>query len=485
MRKALGAGVFIAGVAGLGVWGAHHQAETMEDEITTAATGVADDAIHRVETGVAGRDITVRGIADSEAERDALIAALDAVEGRRVVRDEIEVLETVSPYTLSAQREDGVKKLAGHIPHERLRSRFSALEADGVGDLTLASGAPENWATAAEGAITALAPLDRGQMALQDSTVKLTGLARGPQEREAALASLAGLPDGYDTEASIEMRDDGSPPSFEISWDAGQGASVVGKLPKGMTARDVTAMLGLDEIWGEPETALFDHGQRHMILPTISGMGDWLAQSELATLTVENGASYLMVMPTPGADLDLISRSLGEAIPKTDITVIEAEDLPEDGAMRLNAATGQSEQFTGGYWLPVLDFAPDASTCASQSEAALQAAKINFVTGSARLGPRALGPINRVAAVMRRCVNDAGLTAELGGHTDNTGNAEANHALSLSRAQAVKAALQARGVPGDALATVGYGQSEPIADNSTDEGRAANRRTTIQWFAGE
>ena len=202
-------------------------------------------------------------------------------------------------------------------------------------------------------------------------------------------------------------------------------------------------------------------------------------------MTVENGASYLMVMPTPGADLELISASLTDAMPATDVMVIEAEDLPEDGTMRLNAATGQSEQFTGGYWLPMLDFTPDAATCASQSEAALQAAKINFVTGSARLGPRAVSAINRVAAIMRRCVNEAGLSAELGGHTDNTGNAEANQALSLERAQAVKAALQARGVPSGAMTAVGYGQSEPIADNSTEEGRAANRRTTIQWFAGE
>ncbi|WP_306151366.1 hypothetical protein [Roseovarius sp. MMSF_3281] len=107
MRKTLGAGVLIAGVAGLGLWGANHQAGTMEAKIAQAATGVADGAIHRVETRVAGRDITARGIADDAAERDAIIAALDEVHGRRVVRDEIEVLETIRPYTLSATRGGG------------------------------------------------------------------------------------------------------------------------------------------------------------------------------------------------------------------------------------------------------------------------------------------------------------------------------------------------------------------------------------------
>jgi len=46
---------------------------------------------------------------------------------------------------------------------------------------------------------------------------------------------------------------------------------------------------------------------------------------------------------------------------------------------------------------------------------------------------------------------------------------------------AVQNAMIARGVPAEALTAVGYGASKPIADNSTEAGRAANRRTTVRW----
>lgn len=485
MRKTLGAGVLIAGVAGLGVWGASHQAKTMEDKIKAAATDVADGAIHRVNTRVVGRDITVRGLADSEAEHTALMAALDAVEGRRVLRDEIEVLQTIAPYTLSATREGGTTVLAGHVPHEDLRDDLTALGAEAVAGLTLASGAPDGWTRAAEAGIKGLAPLESGQMMVQDKTLKLSGMARGPDEREAALAALAGLTDGFDTEANIDMRDDGTPPAFELTFDASEGAHLSGKLPKGMNRDTVAHVLGLDATSGAAQGALFNHGQSAMANTALTGLAGWLGQIEQATLRFENGTSALTVTPTAGSDQELLTAALAEAMDPTDITVIEAQKQPEDGTVRRNAVTGQSEQFTGGYWLPVLDFTPDATTCARHSEAALEAAKITFVTGSARLGPRAVNAINWVAAVTRRCVNEAGLTAELGGHTDNTGAPETNEALSLERAQAVKIALEARGVPSMGLTAVGYGQSEPIADNSTKDGRAANRRTTIQWSMGE
>ena len=65
------------------------------------------------------------------------------------------------------------------------------------------------------------------------------------------------------------------------------------------------------------------------------------------------------------------------------------------------------------------------------------------------------------------------------GHTDNTGKAEYNQTLSEKRANAVKAYAVAQGVPSSRLVTEGRGITEPIADNSTVEGRTANRRVEI------
>jgi OOP family OmpA-OmpF porin len=65
---------------------------------------------------------------------------------------------------------------------------------------------------------------------------------------------------------------------------------------------------------------------------------------------------------------------------------------------------------------------------------------------------------------------------EVQGHTDNTGNAAANQALSEKRAAAVKAYLVDKGIAADRLETKGYGDTAPVADNATAAGRDANRR---------
>ena len=66
------------------------------------------------------------------------------------------------------------------------------------------------------------------------------------------------------------------------------------------------------------------------------------------------------------------------------------------------------------------------------------------------------------------------------GHTDNVGAAEANLTLSGQRALTVKNAAIAKGVAKDRLIAAGFGQNKPLADNSTEEGRAKNRRTEFR-----
>ena len=66
------------------------------------------------------------------------------------------------------------------------------------------------------------------------------------------------------------------------------------------------------------------------------------------------------------------------------------------------------------------------------------------------------------------------------GHTDNVGEAAANLTLSGQRALTVKNAAIAKGVAKERLIAVGFGQTKPIADNTTDEGKAKNRRTEFR-----
>ena len=71
------------------------------------------------------------------------------------------------------------------------------------------------------------------------------------------------------------------------------------------------------------------------------------------------------------------------------------------------------------------------------------------------------------------------MNIEVQGHTDSTGNAEANKGLSQRRADSVLNALIANGVGQGRVKAVGYGQSQPVADNATEEGRAQNRRVSV------
>ncbi len=98
---------------------------------------------------------------------------------------------------------------------------------------------------------------------------------------------------------------------------------------------------------------------------------------------------------------------------------------------------------------------------------------INFDMDKATLKPESMGTLNMIIGVMK---DNPGLKFEVDGHTDNTGSAAHNLTLSQQRADGVKAQLVIMGIDPSLLSTKGFGDSKPISDNNTTEGRANNRR---------
>jgi OmpA-OmpF porin, OOP family len=98
---------------------------------------------------------------------------------------------------------------------------------------------------------------------------------------------------------------------------------------------------------------------------------------------------------------------------------------------------------------------------------------ILFDIDKASLKPESMGTINGIYDLLKK---DPALKFEIDGHTDNTGSSPHNLTLSQQRADAVMAQLVTMGIDASRLSSKGFGDTKPIADNSSPEGKANNRR---------
>ncbi len=116
---------------------------------------------------------------------------------------------------------------------------------------------------------------------------------------------------------------------------------------------------------------------------------------------------------------------------------------------------------------------------------------ILFDTGKSTLSPTAKTSLSELATVMK---NNADCDIAIQGYTDNQGwkkstaeqSAQKNQALSLDRASSVSSYLQSLSVPATRIKSVqGFGEANPVADNSTEAGRTQNRRVEVYLYASE
>jgi OOP family OmpA-OmpF porin len=122
---------------------------------------------------------------------------------------------------------------------------------------------------------------------------------------------------------------------------------------------------------------------------------------------------------------------------------------------------------------------PTKSTAVVKGDSVQIPGQIEFESGKATLKP---GGTDKVIEQLKLFLDENPRVTKLRieGHTDNVGTPAANEKLSQERALAVKAAVVAKGGAKERLLAVGCGQNKPIADNSTEPGRATNRRTEFR-----
>ena len=102
---------------------------------------------------------------------------------------------------------------------------------------------------------------------------------------------------------------------------------------------------------------------------------------------------------------------------------------------------------------------------------------IFFDTKQYELKPESVTELNKLVSLLQ---DNPGVKIEIAGYTDNVGTDKDNQLLSENRAKAVVKYLTEKGIAAARLSAKGYGESDPVADNNTEEGRAANRRTVFK-----
>ncbi|MFU8813731.1 MAG: OmpA family protein [Pseudomonadales bacterium] len=114
----------------------------------------------------------------------------------------------------------------------------------------------------------------------------------------------------------------------------------------------------------------------------------------------------------------------------------------------------------------------EAGTCQWKMDEYLQDRAVTFKPGRPELTESSFPVLAMVASIARGC----GAAFEVAAHTDGSGDAAVNLKLSQRRAEVAVRHLVQSGVDPARLEAVGYGKSQPVADNATEEGRSANRR---------
>ncbi len=145
--------------------------------------------------------------------------------------------------------------------------------------------------------------------------------------------------------------------------------------------------------------------------------------------------------------------------PCSDLVIVETQSMQQ--TLEANAAT---------------EAKPASLASALQEAGRVAVYGITFDFNKATLRPEAAPVLGEVLAMLQ---GDASLSLTIEGHTDSVGLEAYNQKLSADRADAVKAWLVAHGIDTARLTTAGFGDTKPVADNATEDGRAKNRRVEL------
>lgn len=422
--------------------------------------------LKRSKISVSADQITITAISDSASEKAALERDLNrsAPAGLRMALLISAPRPVITPFTLRFIRDEhGARFDACSAESEESKARLLAAARaaglEGPGTCTIGMGVPSpNWARAGELSMAALTELGRGTVTMANADITLVAAQdtdpalfdRVVGELETALPKVFAL---HAVLPEPEKAKPEGPSEFTATLSPEGQVQLRGRLSdenlRRMADSYARARFGSDNVYTAAR-----------VVPDLPA--DWPIRV-LAGLEALSLLSNGVVTVTP----DMLS--------VRGVSMREDASATAAGLLSDKLGSGARYELDITYRPPPEpeNAAPDPETCERQIAEVQARHKITFDPGSARISSDSLDTMNAIADILRECGE---IRLEIQGHTDSQGREEMNLQLSQARAQSVLNELRARRVLTSTYVAVGYGESDPIADNDTEEGREANRR---------
>lgn len=418
-----------------------------------SAAALKDTVLDKTRIEVAGRDVTFAADAFSEAGRRSALAAVEAVPGVRLVNDETRLVPEAKPFVWSAERDVVRVTLGGSAPLPASKARLIEAARAGLGgvevadQMNLARGAPPRFDNAALLLLDQIGKLKDGKISISDTKVSLAGMARDLGGREAIAAALKNLPEGF----SVAANDIKAPPYiFQAYKDpVAVTLTLTGYVPDNNVHATVAAAA------------------------TRKFFSEKVVDNLKASVGAPSGF-VSAVVPALGA----LSRLSTGTLVVTDREVkLSGDALYDAAAVQIRTSLEkdfpQGWQVKGDISVKPASAPVDPTVCQQLFSELLAKGKIRFESGRAGIDLDSAGLLDRLIETALRCPN---ANIEIAGHTDADGEDAFNQALSEKRAQAVADYLVKAGLPANRFTATGYGSTQPVGSNDTDEGKAKNRR---------
>jgi OOP family OmpA-OmpF porin len=416
--------------------------------------------------------VEVEAISDSAEQQAELIAELQRGQpaGVDVILDISAPRPVFSPFQLRAVLDEQGLRLDNcaadtALAQERILAAARNAGAVGTIDCPIGLGVPSpSWARAVDTALMALVELGGGTLSFSDATVTLIAAqGTGQDEFDRVIGELdAELPEVFTLNGVLPEATDAraGPARFFATLSAESGVRLRGRLPDGAVGASVQAFA----------ISLFGRDRTDLATRSVPDLPQGWSVRAMAGLRALSALHDGQMTLEPEA-LRIRGRT-GDQSLRAELTRQLSEELGTGADFQLDVTYDEALD-------PVASL-PTDEECVASIVAVQEDAKIVFEPGSVEITEAAGEILDRIAEILPDCLH---VPMEIGGHTDSQGREEMNLGLSQSRADSVLNGLLARGVLVTNLTARGYGETRPIADNDTEEGRERNRRIEFRLQA--